>query len=367
MTEPNKTKLADKETFAVKGKVILATGKWNGQIITEAMLDDMIKAFDELSSERAVPLKLGHARDQKLLQGNGYPAAGWINKIYRQGKQLFADLTEIPKKIKEYIESGAYKGVSVEFITHWVNGANNKTYPAVLTALALLGSDIPAVVSEGINDWEKFYNEHEKDMITIEYTEEEVAKRLALETLKKEQKIKEEKMSEELKTKLAEKETELKTLAANSEKLEAEVAKFKADAEKLGAEKKASGIETFLGEYSKKENLKILPAQKENVRELLKSFDSNVKITLSEDGKEITLSQTELFKKFVDSLPAPVKLSEEGQHIELEKLEGKTSSDKLHFLTEKKMKEKDIKEYKEAFEIVCSEYPELANAKAEKV
>lgn len=361
----------EKETFAVNGKVILSTGKWNGTIVNEEMLDDMIKSFGKLKDKRAVPLKLGHSKDQRLLQGNGYPAAGWITNIYRKGKQLFADLSEIPKTIKEYIESGAYKGVSIEFVTNWKNGEDGKTYSAVLTALALLGADIPAVVSKGINDWAKFYNEDEKDIITINYTEEEVAKRLALEALENETKLKEEKMSEELKKQLAEKEAEIKTLAENSDKLKTksgklqeESEKLKAEVAKFKAEKDAIAIEAFLSEYTKAENLKIIPAQKENVRELLKSFDSNVVITLSEDGKEVKLSQADLFKKFVDSITCPVKLNEESHHIEHEKLEGETPSDKLHFLTEKKMKEKDIKEYQEAFDIVCSEYPELANGKA---
>lgn len=125
---------------------IFSAGKWNGDTYTEADLDEMVKAFDETSAGWKPPLKLGHNDEQQLLQTDGLPAAGYVNKLYRIGKKLFADFVDIPEKIYNLLEGGAYRKVSAEVF--WdIDIGDDKTYSRMLAGVALLGADMPAVMN----------------------------------------------------------------------------------------------------------------------------------------------------------------------------------------------------------------------------
>lgn len=145
-------KQAELETVDIPGVEILAVGKWHGNKeanITTKALDDFVSAFDELTTNKELnyepPVKLGHAESQKLLQGDGYPAAGWISSLKKVGTKLVADFKGVPKKLAEIINAGGYKKASAEFYQDYEIGG--KKYPWVLKAVALLGADIPAVKS----------------------------------------------------------------------------------------------------------------------------------------------------------------------------------------------------------------------------
>jgi hypothetical protein len=110
---------------------IFSTGSWNGMAFTESDLDAIVSSF----GSRAVPLKLGHDRGVP----DGQPAVGWVRKVWRDGKKLFADFVDMPTTVFEAIRKGLYKQVSIEL----VRGRDGN--PWVLDAVALLGADIPAV------------------------------------------------------------------------------------------------------------------------------------------------------------------------------------------------------------------------------
>ena len=133
------------ETLTVFGVEIFSAGKWNGDTYTEEDLDAMVAAHNDLKSRLSPPVKLGHNDEQKLLAKDGFPAAGWIVNLYRQGKKLIADLTGIPKKIADLMRVGAYRKRSAEIFWDYEDPTTGKKYSRVLCGLALLGEELPAV------------------------------------------------------------------------------------------------------------------------------------------------------------------------------------------------------------------------------
>jgi len=88
-----------------------------------------------------IPLKFGHNDAQPLTDGQ--PALGWVSRVYREGKKLLADFTNMPTQVYEAIKSGLYKFVSIELLGDVQ--ADTRVIPWVLDAVALLGADPPAV------------------------------------------------------------------------------------------------------------------------------------------------------------------------------------------------------------------------------
>lgn len=137
-----------------RGIEIFATGTWNRGTFSEQDLDAMVESFDALELAGRVPLKLGHeGPDGRLTTGdrdkNGnYKdplsqfSMGWVQKIYRIGQTLFADI-EVSDKVAKLIDDKFLKFVSVELYSEV--RASRKVFPWVLDAVALLGTDNPAV------------------------------------------------------------------------------------------------------------------------------------------------------------------------------------------------------------------------------
>lgn len=128
--------------------------------ITEEMLDGIVKTYKSTKAEFQPPAKLGHDGEQKLLQNDGYPAAGWLSNIRREGENLIADIMKVPKVLAELIDVGAYRTRSCELNYEYTIGDN--IYEIALTGLAFLGEDIPAV--KGLKDIAKLYQAQKLSM-----------------------------------------------------------------------------------------------------------------------------------------------------------------------------------------------------------
>ena len=129
----------------IKGVEVFSAGVWNGDEYSIRDLDEMVLAFEENKKHLRPALKLGHDENQALLQRDGMPAAGWVTALYRKGKKLVADFSDIPGKIYDLMERGAYKKVSAEI--WWNTNVNDKQYRRLLTGIALLGADMPGVMN----------------------------------------------------------------------------------------------------------------------------------------------------------------------------------------------------------------------------
>lgn len=133
------------ETEDVLNVEIFAPGKWNGMEWTREHIAQFVENFRALKGTIDPPLKVGHADQQKFLQG--YPAAGWINNLRMVGDKAVADFVKVPSKLAALIKAGSYRKVSSEIYPKYVH--NGKQIGAVLAGVALLGGELPAVTSIG--------------------------------------------------------------------------------------------------------------------------------------------------------------------------------------------------------------------------
>lgn len=122
---------------------VFAVGTWNGMRFTSDDLDKIVASFEALNAGGYLdaPLKFGHNDEQPMTDGT--PALGWVEKLYRQGDKLLARFADVPKLVYDAVKAKRYRKVSIELdfdVRH--KGA---LYPYVLTGVALLGADLPAV------------------------------------------------------------------------------------------------------------------------------------------------------------------------------------------------------------------------------
>jgi hypothetical protein len=128
----------------IKGTEILASGSWPGSstiTVDESDLDGIVNAFNARKDAGRIPLKLGH-EDSDIRDGTRQFALGWVTRLWREGSRLMADF-DVPQKVFSAIKEGYLKFVSVELLKN-VQAAN-RVLPWVLDAVALLGTDQPAV------------------------------------------------------------------------------------------------------------------------------------------------------------------------------------------------------------------------------
>lgn len=258
----------------IKGVEIFSTGKWNGDNYSTDDLKEMVNAFEETKAGARPYIKLGHDPKQKLLQTDGLPAAGWIDRVYIQGDKLMADFVDIPSKVYALIKQKAYRKVSSEIFWNIKIGA--KTYKRMLAAVALLGSDTPGVMN--LSDILALYNQKDNfeklaqiDQIELYSLDLDLNKKENL-NMKTEAELKlEAELALEKKQKEAT-ETQLKEFKAKQEADEKELAElktFKAEAEKeklkLLEEKETAETEKWFSELTQ-EGL-ATPAMKEFVIE----------------------------------------------------------------------------------------------------
>jgi hypothetical protein len=135
--------LATDDLFGVE---ILATGgpihgrgsPPDGDRYSRADLEGMVAAARELEGEFNPPAKIGHGSDQ--------PAVGWLEnlRLNVEGTKLLADVRRVPRKLAQLIRAGAYRSRSVE-LSRVTSQRSGKRYPLVVSGLAWLGANLPAV------------------------------------------------------------------------------------------------------------------------------------------------------------------------------------------------------------------------------
>ena len=121
---------------------IFAPGTWNKTWkFTAQDLNDIVANFKALGDNHHVPLKFGHNDKQPMT--DGYPALGWVSDVWVKDDKLIAKFESVPAIVKKAFDAKLYRHVSVELdvdVEH-----RGKKYKYVLSAVALLGADIPAV------------------------------------------------------------------------------------------------------------------------------------------------------------------------------------------------------------------------------
>ncbi len=120
---------------------VFAVGTWNGLEFSKEDLNLIANAFSSLREYHQVPIKFGHNDEQPMTDGQ--PALGWVDNVWVNGNKLMAKFIDIPKVVYEAIQGKLYKNVSIELDMGVEHKGNH--YPWVLSGVALLGADIPAV------------------------------------------------------------------------------------------------------------------------------------------------------------------------------------------------------------------------------
>jgi hypothetical protein len=116
-----------------------------GCTFTTADLKALARSAELAGDDFDAPLKLGHNDRQKLLGEDGLPAAGWLANLRLAGDRLVADYKAVPEKVADLIDAGGLRKRSAELTPNFK--VAGKTYPWMVTGLALLGEELPAVDS----------------------------------------------------------------------------------------------------------------------------------------------------------------------------------------------------------------------------
>lgn len=251
---------------------IFAVGKWNGMEFSAEDLQGMAATFMTLGDNMRVALKMGHNDEQKMTDGK--PALGWVDKVWVAGEKLMAHFTDVPQVVVDAIKKKLYKNVSVEMdvdVNH-----KDTNYPYVLTGVALLGADIPAVNT--LKDLTHYMSRGAAFSVGRSVVFSAIAGN-------REQGEEDMQTIEQLTTKVAELTTQLATFtadaaAASAENaaLKAKVAKFEADAEaatkateKARIDAKRKEAEKILEDGAAAEA--ITPAQRDTFSKVLRLSD----------------------------------------------------------------------------------------------
>lgn len=122
----------------IENAEIFRTGVWKGKLFTEADLDEMVRNYHQFKDGWFRPaVKGGHDSTP------GLPALGYVSNLRRIGSKLMADLVDLPHTLYEAIKGKRYDRVSAEIIPNLEK--NGRTYGKVLSALAILGHELPEV------------------------------------------------------------------------------------------------------------------------------------------------------------------------------------------------------------------------------
>jgi hypothetical protein len=342
---------------SIKGVEIFAAGVWNGDRYEVADLDQMIIAFEETSRVFKPFLKLGHDEGQKIIQKDGLPAAGWIDKVYRIGDKLLADFADIPSKIYDLIKNKAYRKVSSEI--YWNMEVLDKKYPYLLGAVSLLGADTPAVTC--LNDILAFYGLEKQNEVTfkqylfngeekpVSKTEGEIKAELELaDTLKK----------------VEESEAQAKTYAQERDSLKTELEAVKAEKAKLEAKAQELAFEAVKAQREKymtelmAEKL-ITPAMKSYVAELI--CEEKKEYSVGEKKLSMQDLLKEILKLHTASDVNTTEGSEDGRETQ-----AIDSDESINQKIEKYMADNSVS-YKAAYKAVTAEIKPRASVAIQKV
>jgi hypothetical protein len=336
-------------TTSLKDRQIFAMGKWRASTgpvdVTSQMLDDIVASYNGLNSKItgfAIPIKLGHNKRV------GEPAYGYAENVRRNGDTLIADFADVPPEIVDAISQRRYNAVSVE-LRPKIEYAGN-TFPNVLSGVALLGAEWPAVkglepifASEFAEEGALMLSQEED--ADMNFTQEQHDAILASAVAKAKDEAKAETAAELTAAKTALEAAEQARDTANAA-LEA----FRDEAEK-------STI-TAVIEAAEKAG-KIVPANKAKIA----AFAETIRTSVAKgDARKALLDQ---FSEFVGAMPVKVGFKEASASTVEEPGSENVQTEINAKVAEKRKATKDLS-YKDALALVFEENPDLKTRYAEE-
>lgn len=129
---------------------IFRTGTHNGEPFDNKDLEQIAENFDILKGEVRPKLKITHEKNQTTLAGKasyGDVVSVTFRKMADGSGKLFAALANVPKQVADWIKERRFPERSIELYGKLKLGTktDDKIYRNVLKAIALLGSEMPAV------------------------------------------------------------------------------------------------------------------------------------------------------------------------------------------------------------------------------
>jgi hypothetical protein len=128
----------------IRRACLFEIGDWKGTEYTTRDLNDMVRNFNRLKGTLDVPVVIGHEEDQDF---TGVPAVGWVERVWRVGKKIYADFSQIFPDIADLVAAGAYRKLSVEIYDEAPEGIDAEG--KVLRRVAFLGGELPHLKSLG--------------------------------------------------------------------------------------------------------------------------------------------------------------------------------------------------------------------------
>lgn len=129
---------------------IFRTGTHNGEPFDDKDLQEIVDNFHALKSEVRPKLKITHREKQESLAGlasYGDIVDVFIKAVEDGSRRLFAKISNVPNQVIDFIKNRRFPERSIEIYPKLKLGtkADDKIYRNVLKAIALLGSEMPAV------------------------------------------------------------------------------------------------------------------------------------------------------------------------------------------------------------------------------
>lgn len=277
---------------------VFAVGKWNGMTFTQEDIKGIADAFASLGDKMRVPLKFGHNNEQPITDGQ--PALGWVDKVWVQGEKLMARFVDMPKVVMDAIKKKRYRNVSIELDMNVMH--MGQAYKNVLTGVALLGADIPAVNT--LKDLTHYMSRDGGFAVGCHAAFSAIAGNITKESTMDLEKLQQQ--VTDLTVKVGELTTTNAKLTADNAELTAKVGKFTADKEAADKAAREAAIKTKREEITKildagVKATSITPAHRESFAKLLRVDDdaaveaidmeqvrafANVKASFSRTGEQ---------------------------------------------------------------------------------
>jgi len=330
--------------------------------------DDLDKIFNSLRGTNIVRphLKLGHTDAQKWFgQKDGIPSLGWIDRVWRQGVKLLADVSDVPDALIDMIKSKRFHNVSAELFWNASIEHGGRRFPRVLSAVAILGVEMPAVkdlagLASALFHAEPMHQFTGEEVIAISIsgddqmpaTQEDAPKLLYSQeqhgslieaAVAKAVKEAEAKFAEDNKAL----EKELEVTKKRADDAEVEITKVKAEATKTQAN-------TLVDQAIK--DGKLLPKQRDFALAALSATDTKVKF--GDKGEE--KSMPEIFKSFLEAQGKVIDISEKGNGTE-KKVDFINAAQEVDYKVKDFMAKNqgDKPDYAKAMDTVLASEPEL--------
>jgi hypothetical protein len=326
-------------TGSLPNREIFKVGTWKGSskvVADKSYLAQMVQSFADLNSQVpgfAVPLKLGHNKRV------GEPAFGYAEnvRLSEDGGTVLADFMDMPPEIVDQITKKQYNTVSVEI---WPSVEyEGKTYPNVLSGVALLGAEWPAV--KGLKPLSMFSEQEAPQLLS---QEEEVEMKTFTETEH------DTLMAAAVAAAVAEATGKLTAAEQRAETAEAALAAFRDEAEKASV---AAVIEAA------EKAGKIVPANKPAILAMAEAIRSTVDPAKRKEALAA-------FSAFVDGLAKKVELDGENGASEQDEIKTGSAADRVDAAAKKLMAEKKAENYRVALDMVFAADPALKTAYAEE-